>query len=64
MGRGSAAKGAGVPYLALELLLTDKSEDRRPQDELDAIEVITSLDADRRTRFHVLLPKDHPGKHV
>ena len=53
-----------MPYLALELLLTDKSEDRRPQDELDAIEVITSLDADRRTRFHVLLPKDHPGKHV
>jgi hypothetical protein len=50
----------GVPYLAPELQLLYKSEHYRPKDALDAIEAIPSLDADCRTRLHVLLPEDHP----
>lgn len=50
----------GVPYLAPELQLLYKSKDLRPKDEVDAAEVIPSLDARQRGLLSGLLAPDHP----
>ena len=50
----------GIPYLAPELQLLFKSRDRRDKDEVDANEVIPSLESPRQGRLSRLLPVDHP----
>ena len=50
----------GVPYLAPELQLLYKSRQSRRKDNLDAKEVIPSLEPDQRDRLHLLLAADHP----
>jgi hypothetical protein len=50
----------GIPYLAPELQLLYKSKGLRPKDEVDAAEVIPSLDARQRELLSRLLKPDHP----
>jgi hypothetical protein len=50
----------GIPYLAPELQLLYKSKGLRPKDDVDAAEVIPSLDARQRGLLSRLLEPDHP----
>ena len=50
----------GIPYLAPELQLLFKSKDLRPKDDVDAAEVIPTLDAHQRDYLHRYLQADHP----
>jgi hypothetical protein len=50
----------GIPYLAPELQLLYKSKGMRPKDDVDAAEVIPSLDARQRGLLSRLLPSKHP----
>jgi hypothetical protein len=50
----------GIPYLAPELQLLYKSKGLRSKDEVDAAEVIPSLDARQRELLARLLEPDHP----
>jgi Aminoglycoside-2''-adenylyltransferase len=50
----------GVPYLAPELQLLFKGKDLRPKEEVDAAEVIPSLDARQRDLLSRLLEPGHP----
>ncbi len=52
--------GDGVPYLTPELVLLSKSRSLRPNDEVDAREVIPTLDADRSAFLAARLGSDHP----
>ena len=52
----------GLGYLAPELQLLFKSKDIRPKDELDAREVIPSLELTRQRRLADLLPEPHPWR--
>ena len=50
----------GIPYLAPELQLLYKSKGLRAKDEVDAAEVIPSLDARQRDLLSRVLDADHP----
>ena len=50
----------GIPYLAPELQLLYKSKGMRSKDDIDAAEVIPSLDARRRELLSRLLDSNHP----
>lgn len=50
----------GIPYLAPELQLLYKSKGLRSKDEVDAAEVIPSLDARQRALLARLLEPNHP----
>lgn len=50
----------GIPYLAPELQLLYKSKGLRSKDDVDAAEVIPSLDARRRELLSRLLDSNHP----
>lgn len=50
----------GIPYIAPELQLLHKSRGLRPKDDIDAAEVIPSLDARQRGVLSRLLEPDHP----
>lgn len=50
----------GIPYLAPELQLLYKSKGVRSKDDVDAAEVIPSLDARQRELLSRLLEPDHP----
>ncbi len=50
----------GIPYLAPELQLLYKSKGLRAKDEVDAAEVIPTLDARQRELLSRLLTPDHP----
>jgi hypothetical protein len=52
----------GIPYLAPELQLLYKSKGQRSKDEVDAAEVIPSLDARQRELLSRLLEPDHPWR--
>jgi hypothetical protein len=52
----------GIPYLAPELQLLYKSKDLRSKDDVDAAEVIPSLDARQRGMLSRLLESDHPWR--
>jgi hypothetical protein len=51
-----------IPYLAPELQLLYKSKDPRAKDEVDASEVIPTLDARQRGLLSRLLAPDHPWR--
>jgi hypothetical protein len=50
----------GIPYLAPELQLLYKSKGLRAKDEVDAAEVIPTLDARQRDLLSRVLDADHP----
>lgn len=50
----------GIPYLAPELQLLYKSTGLRSKDDVDAAEVIPSLDARQRDLLSRLLESAHP----
>jgi hypothetical protein len=50
----------GVPYLAPELQLLFKSKDMGPKDDIDAAEVIPTLDHQQREFLRRLLQPEHP----
>jgi len=50
----------GIPYLAPELQLLFKSKNPRPKDDVDAAEVIPSLDTHQREFLSRLVGPDHP----
>jgi hypothetical protein len=52
----------GLCYLAPELQLLFKSKDVRPKDDVDAREVIPSLEPHRQQRLARLLPEPHPWR--
>ena len=54
----------GVPYLAPELQLLYKSSNARAKDDVDAAEVIPSLDAGRQELLSRLLGPDHPWQRL
>ena len=53
-----------VPYLAPELQLLFKSQDRRNKDDVDAKQVIPELGAIRRDRLARLLAGNHPWQRL
>ena len=54
----------GIPYLAPELQLLFKSKDLRPKDDVDAGEVIPTLDASQRDFLEHHLQADHPWQRL
>ena len=54
----------GIPYLAPELQLLFKSKDPRPKDDVDAGEVIPTLDASQRNFLEHHLQADHPWQRL
>lgn len=54
----------GIPYLAPELQLLYKSKDVRPKDDIDAAEVIPSLDDQRRELLARSLERSHPWQRL
>ena len=54
----------GIPYLAPELQLLFKSKGLRPKDEVDAKEVIPTLDADQCVYLACKLRADHPWQRL
>ncbi|MEW6471250.1 MAG: amino acid transporter [Actinomycetota bacterium] len=53
-----------VPYLAPELQLLFKSTNPRDKDQMDAAEVIPSLEGDHRSRLERFLAPDHPWRRL
>ena len=54
----------GIPYLAPELQLLFKSKGLRPKDDVDAAQVIPSLEARRRQLLAEVLGPDHPWQQL